>query len=117
MPVKFSKRQKANLAIKPKDEVTAPEAVATLKKFKGPKFDQTVNICMHLGVDPAQADQALRGSVSLPKGIGVSKRVIAFCKDDAAKAAREAGAIEAGAEELVAKIEGGWMEFDVAVAT
>lgn len=117
MPAKLSKRHRANLALKPANAVLPAEAVAVLKKFQGPKFDQTVNIVMHLGVDPAQADQALRGSVSLPRGIGVSKRVIAFCRDDVAKAAKAAGAIEAGAEDLVAKIEGGWMEFDVAVAT
>ena len=117
MPVKFSKRQKANLAIKPTDEVTAPEAVATLKKFKGPKFDQTVNVVMHLGINPDQADQAIRGSVSLPNGIGVKKRVIAFCREDNIKPAKEAGAVEAGGDDLVAKIEGGWMDFDVAVAT
>jgi large subunit ribosomal protein L1 len=72
---------------------------------------------MHLGIDPAQADQAIRGSVSLPKGIGVSKRVIAFCREDVVKAAKAAGAVEAGADDLVAKIEGGWMDFDVAVAS
>ena len=91
--------------------------MAALKKFKAPKFDQTVNVVMHLGIDPAQADQAIRGAVALPKGIGVTKRVIAFCREDVAKQAREAGAVEAGGEDLVAKIEGGWMDFDVAVAS
>ena len=75
----IGKRHKANLTLKANDALPAPEAVALLKKFKGPKFDQTVNICMHLGLDPAQAEQALRGSISLPKGIGKTKRVIAFC--------------------------------------
>ena len=81
------------------------------------RFDQTVNVVVHLGIDPTQADQAIRGSVSMPRGIGVSKKVIAFCKEDVAKLAKAAGAVEAGAEELVAKIEGGWMDFDVAVAS
>ena len=92
-------------------------AVARLKQFKPAKFDQTINICLHLGIDPKAADQAIRGSVSLPNGIGKSKRVIAFCKDDIAKLAKEAGAIEAGGEDLVAKCAEGWAEFDVAIAS
>ncbi|MEX2217122.1 MAG: 50S ribosomal protein L1 [Phycisphaerales bacterium] len=113
----MSKRQRANLEAAPKTEVPAPEAVSALKKFKAPKFDQTVNVVMHLGIDPAQADQAMRGSISLPNGIGKSKRVIAFCQSDVAPKAMEAGAIKAGGEELVAEIEKGWMDFDVAVAS
>lgn len=84
------------------------------RKRKG--FDQTVELCMHLGIDPKQADQMLRGSMSLPKGIGKTKRVIAFCDDDKAAEAKAAGAVEAGADELVDKITKGWMDFDVAVA-
>jgi large subunit ribosomal protein L1 len=112
-----SKRHRANLEIAPKDACTAQEAVAAIKKFKTVKFDQTVNICMHLGIDVKQADQALRGSVSLPKGIGKSKRVIAFCQSDVAPKALAAGAVKAGAEELVQEIEKGWMDFDVAIAS
>ncbi|HYE03010.1 MAG TPA: 50S ribosomal protein L1 [Phycisphaerales bacterium] len=115
--MKLSKRARANAELKPVDPLPPAEAVAALKKFKAPKFDQTVNVVMHLGIDPAQADQAIRGAVALPKGIGVTKRVIAFCREDVAKQAREAGAVEAGGEDLVAKIEGGWMDFDVAVAS
>src|SRR5690349_13753883 len=96
-----SKRHRANHEAMPKSEVTAPEAVAALKKFKGPKFDQTVNVVMHLGIDVKQADQALRGSISLPKGIGKSKRVVAFCQSDKVQAALAAGAVKAGGEELV----------------
>jgi ribosomal protein L1 len=66
--------------------------VAALKKFKGPKFDQTINVCMFLGVDPKQADQNLRGSVALPKGIGKTKRVVAFCQSDVSPKAMAAGA-------------------------
>ena len=102
-----SKRHRANLGLMPKGEVTAPEAVATLKKFKGPKFDQTINVVMHLGIDPAQADQAMRGSISLPKGIGKSKRVIAFCQSDKVADAMAAGAVKAGGEDLVQEIEKG----------
>ncbi len=117
MAVHISKRRKANEALKLNSAVTPAEAIAAVKKFKQTKFDQTVNVVMHLGINPDQADQAIRGSVSLPNGIGKKKRVVAFCREDNIKAAREAGAVEAGGDDLVAKIEGGWMEFDVAVAT
>ncbi|MDX2016002.1 MAG: 50S ribosomal protein L1 [Planctomycetota bacterium] len=117
MPAYLSKRSKANAALKPKDPMEAPAAIAALKKFKGPKFDQTINICMHLGVDPNQADQALRGAVSLPKGIGSTKKVVAFCPSDKVQEALAAGAIKAGGDDLVAEIEKGFMDFDVAIAT
>jgi large subunit ribosomal protein L1 len=97
--------------------VAPAEAIAALRKFKAPKFDQTINIVFHLGIDPKAADQALRGSIALPHGIGKSARVVAFCGSDKVAAAKAAGAVEAGADELVAKIEGGWMDFDVAVAS
>lgn len=84
------------------------------KKRKG--FDQTVEIVMHLGIDPRQADQMLRGAISLPKGLGKSRRVIAFCEGALAEQAKEAGAVEAGAEELIKKVADGWLDFDVAVA-
>ena len=100
-----------------KSPVAPADAVAALRKFKAPKFDQTINIVFHLGIDPKAADQALRGSIALPHGIGKSARVVAFCGPDKVAAAKAAGAIEAGADELVAKIEGGWMDFDVAVAS
>jgi large subunit ribosomal protein L1 len=114
---RISKRAKANAALKPKQAMSAGEAVSTLKKFKAPKFDQTVDVCIHLGVDTKQADQNLRGSVSLPNGIGKAKRVVAFCTSDVVPKAMAAGAIKAGGEELVAEIEKGWMDFDVAVAS
>jgi large subunit ribosomal protein L1 len=97
--------------------VAPAEAIAALRKFKATKFDQTINVVFHLGIDPKAADQALRGSIALPHGIGKSARVVAFCGSDKVAAARAAGAVEAGADELVAKIEGGWMDFDVAVAS
>ena len=113
----LSKRRKANLASAISNPVSPAEAVAALRKFKTPKFDQTVNVVMHLGIDPKQADQALRGSIGLPHGTGKTARVICFCNSDKSAAAKAAGAVEAGAEDLVAKIEGGWMDFDVAVAS
>jgi large subunit ribosomal protein L1 len=116
---KPSKRSAANAQIGCKHEGVQPipEAIKALKSFKGPRFDQSVEVCVHLGIDPRQADQQLRGSISMPKGIGKTARVVCFCSEDAAKEAKAAGAVEAGAEELIKKIEGGWMEFDVAVAS
>ncbi|RPG18422.1 MAG: 50S ribosomal protein L1 [Phycisphaera sp. TMED9] len=114
---KFTKRQKANLELVPESPVSPEEAVKVLKSFKAMNFDQSINVVANLGIDPKQADQALRGSISMPKGIGRSARVIAFCNSDKAPAALEAGAAEAGGEELVAKVAGGWTEFDVAIAS
>lgn len=110
------KRYRADAEKVTQDPVPLVEAVNRIKAFKKTKFDQSVEICLHLGIDAKQADQAIRGSLSLPHGIGKSKRVIAFCPDDKVAAAKEAGAIKAGGEELVKEIEGGWMDFDVAVA-
>lgn len=117
MPARMTKRDKANHGLRVEGAVEAPAAIAALKKFKAPKFDQTVNVCMHLNLDTKQADQNLRGALSLPKGIGKSKRVVAFCGSDVTAKALEAGAVKAGGEELVAEIEKGWMDFDVAVAS
>jgi large subunit ribosomal protein L1 len=94
--------------------------IKSTKSFKGARkrkgFDQTIELVMHLGIDPKQADQMIRGSVSLPKGIGASKKVIAFCPDDMVDLAKGAGAIEAGADELIKKVSDGWSDFDVAIA-
>jgi large subunit ribosomal protein L1 len=114
---KLAKRRKHNEAIAPKTTLPVRDAISTVKKFKAPKFDQSLNIVMHLSLDVKQADQALRGSVALPNGIGKSKRVVAFCAEDKAPAALEAGAVKAGGADLVEEIEKGWMDFDVAVAT
>ena len=92
-------------------------AVDKVKSFKAAKFDQSVELCIHLGIDAKQADQLVRGSVSLPHGIGKAKRVVAFCPPEKIDEAKSAGAMEAGGEDLVKKVEGGWMDFDVAVAT
>ncbi len=114
---KMSKRTRENEKLIPTTALEPAEAMAALKKFKAPKFDQTVEVVMHLGVDVKQADQMLRGSVSLPKGIGKSKRVIAFCSDDMKQKALDAGAIKAGGESLMQEVEGGFFDFDVAVAS
>lgn len=111
------KRHRHNAAIAPATPVDMPTAIATLRKFKHTKFDQSVNVVVSLGIDPKASDQALRGSISMPHGIGKSARVICFCPADKAAAAKAAGAVEVGGEELVSKVEGGWMDFDVAVAS
>ncbi len=94
--------------------VTAERDYKGAKKRKS--VDQTIELVVHLGIDPKQADQNLRGSLTLPKGIGKTKKVIAFCEDDDVAKAKAAGAIEAGVAELVDKISKGWTDFDVAVA-
>lgn len=116
-PRAIGRRQWENLQKADPSPRSPAGAIAELKKFKGPKFDQTVEVCMHLGIDPKQADQAIRGSVALPKGIGQTKRVVAFCQEGDVQAALDAGATKAGGENLVAEIEKGWMDFDVAIAT
>lgn len=115
----MTKRSKANREIAEKfnGPQPIPEAVKAIKSFKSPKFDQTIDVVVNLGIDPKQADQQLRGSISMPKGVGKTARVVCFCATDKVAAAKAAGAIEAGAEELVEKITGGWLEFDVAVAS
>ena len=94
--------------------------VKAKKSYKGAKarkgFDQTVEVVLHLGIDPKQADQMIRGAVSLPKGIGKTKKVIAFCPDDMVEAAKAAGAVEAGADDLIKKVSEGGTDFAVAVA-
>jgi len=93
------------------------EAVAALKQFGGTKFDQTVDIVVRLGVDAAQADQIVRGSIVLPHGIGKQLRVVVFAKGAQAEVAKAAGADEVGEEELAKKIMDGWMEFDACIAS
>jgi large subunit ribosomal protein L1 len=112
-----SKRYKKHAQIVSKAPLSLPEAVKEVKSFGTTKFDQSVEIVVQLGIDPKQADQLVRGAVSLPYGIGKSKKVVAFCEDSDVEAARQAGAIEAGCDELIEKIKGGWADFDVAVAS
>lgn len=112
-----SKRVRANQGSLVTVSQTPAQAIQLLRKFKATKFDQTINIVVHLGIDPKAADQALRGAISFPKGVGKSARVVCFCNSDKAAAAKAAGAVEVGADDLVAKIEAGWLDFDVAVAS
>ncbi|MFA5792315.1 MAG: 50S ribosomal protein L1 [Candidatus Gracilibacteria bacterium] len=93
------------------------EAVSLLKSTVQTKFDSSVEIHINLGIDTAQAEQQLRATVSLPHGTGKKVRVVAFVSEDRVKEAKDAGAIEAGSDELIEKIEKGWLDFDTAVAT
>ncbi len=92
------------------------EAMALIKEVNTAKFDASVDLHIRLGIDPRKADQALRGTVTLPHGTGKVKRVLVFCTDDKVEEALAAGADYAGLDELVDKIAGGWFEFDVAIA-
>jgi len=111
------KRYRKELEQVGKEPVSLAEAVEKIKSFKTVKFDQTVECVVHLGIDTKIADQLIRGSISLPHGIGKKKKVIAFCDDSEAEAAKKAGAIEAGCDDLIKKITDGWMDFDVAIAS
>ena len=96
---------------------TADEAVALVKKTATAKFDETIEFQIRLGVDPKYADQQVRGAMVLPHGIGKTKRVLVFAVGEKAQEAQAAGADFVGSDDLVAKIQGGWFDFDVAVAT
>ncbi len=98
-------------------EYELKEAISVLKTFDKTKFDETVEIVMKLGIDPKRSDQLVRGSFSLPKGIGKELRVIVFASGDKAKLAKKAGAIEVNGDDLIKKIEDGWLGFDVAIST
>ncbi|HHT9114570.1 MAG TPA: 50S ribosomal protein L1 [Candidatus Wunengus sp. YC63] len=93
------------------------EAVKLLKLLKPAKFNESVEVAMKLGIDPKQSDQLIRGSISLPRGIGKSLKVIVFATGEKAALAKKSGADEVGAEDLVKKVEGGWADFDVAIST
>jgi large subunit ribosomal protein L1 len=95
----------------------ASEALHLLKEMPATKFDETVELNIRLGVDPRKADQMVRGAVALPKGTGKSVRVVVFAKGEKAAAAKEAGADEIGDDDLAERIQGGWLDFDAAVAT
>jgi len=116
--IKRSKRYKKAAEKAVTAPVAVDAAVTAVKAFPATKFDQSVELIFSLGIDPKQADQMIRGSVSLPHGIGKSKRVIAFCPPHLVDAAKAAGAVEAGGQELVTKIEKeNFTDFDVAIAT
>jgi large subunit ribosomal protein L1 len=112
------KRIKAQLEKFDRDAYHGPgDALRIIKDTADAKFDETIELNLRLGVDPKKADQQLRGTVGLPSGSGKSVRVLAFAQGDKAKAAEAAGADFVGGEDLAEKIQGGWLEFDVAIAS
>jgi large subunit ribosomal protein L1 len=118
MATNRSKRYRAAAEIVDRSKnYNLPDAVSTLKKFPPTKFDQTVTVSFRLGVDPKQSDQMVRGTCPLPHGSGKQVRVLVFAEGDAATAAKNAGAEYVGFKDLIAKVQGGFSDFDVAVAT
>jgi large subunit ribosomal protein L1 len=115
---KHGKKYREAAAQVDKSRLYSPqEAVDLLKKISYSAFDGTVEVHMRLGVDPRHADQMVRGTAVLPHGTGRTVRVLVFAQGDKAREAEEAGAEYIGAQELIQRIEGGWLDFDVAVAT
>jgi large subunit ribosomal protein L1 len=115
---KQSKRYRAlREKVKTNGPMPLPEAVRLLKTFNTTKFNQTVEVSTHLGIDPKQTDQNVRGSVALPHGIGKTVRVAVFAQGENAEKARAAGADIVGADDLAQLVKGGTMDFDVALAT
>jgi large subunit ribosomal protein L1 len=112
-----SKRYKKEAEQVAEGPVSLDQGIDKIKSFKGVKFDQSVECVLLLGIDPKQTDQLIRGSLSLPHGVGKRKKVIAFCEESQVEAAKQAGAIEAGVDELVKKVMDGWADFDVAIAS
>src|SRR6202049_1845573 len=107
----------ARAQVAPDRTYTIEDAIPLVQRVKFAKFDETVELSLRLGVDPKHADQMVRGTVVLPFGLGRTKRVRAIAGAEKQKEAQEAGADVVGGEELVEKIQGGWMDFDAVVAT
>ena len=115
---KQSKRFQAASKLADKTRVyTLKDAVAVLKSFPKTKFDESVEVAFHLRVDTKKSDHMIRGTVVLPHGTGKKVRIAVFCRGEAEKEAKEAGADIIGAQELIDKVAGGWMDFDCVVAT
>ncbi|MBK7429023.1 MAG: 50S ribosomal protein L1 [Saprospiraceae bacterium] len=111
------KRAAVNAKVDPDKLYSLGEAMSMVKEVNVAKFDSSVDIHVRLGVDPRKADQALRGTVSLPHGTGKTKRVLVLCTPDKEAEAKEAGADFVGLDEFITKIQGGWTDIDVIVAT
>jgi large subunit ribosomal protein L1 len=111
------KKYKAVKAKAPSGPVELDKAIEFIKANPSAKFDETVELSLRLGVDPTKSDQTIRGTVALPHGVGKKIRVLVFAEGPAADAARAAGADIVGGAELIEKVKGGWLDFDVAVAT
>ncbi|MFL5455601.1 MAG: 50S ribosomal protein L1, partial [Myxococcales bacterium] len=117
MPKPGKKYLEAKKLIDSEKRYSVDEACALVGQTAKKKFDETVDVAIRLGVDPKHADQMVRGAVVLPHGIGKTVRIAVFAKGDKAREAQEAGADTVGAEDLAAKVQEGWLDFDVAIAT
>lgn len=117
MPKRGRRYQEAAKLIDPEQNYSAEEAVDLVKKSSYAKFDATIEAHLRMGLDPRKADQQIRGTVQLPNGTGRQVRVLVFAEGEDEKTARDAGADYAGSDDMVEKIQGGWFEFDVTVAT
>ena len=117
MPTHGKKYLESRKKVNREAKYSLDEALDLLKGCATAKFDETIEVAMRLGVDPKYPDQQVRGSVVLPHGTGKSVRVVVFAKGEKAKEAQEAGADFVGSDDLVAKVQGGWLDFDKAVAT
>ena len=113
----MGKKYEASAKLVDKPSYTLPDAMPLVKKAGFAKFDETIEVAIRLGVDPKHADQMVRGTVVLPHGLGKTKRVIVIASGDKVREGREAGADEVGGDDLVQKIQGGWMEFDAVIST
>jgi large subunit ribosomal protein L1 len=114
----LTKRRKSVFSkVDPRRMYELPEAVALVKSTASVKFDETVDLAVRLGIDPKKADQIVRGTISLPHGIGKQKRILVFAQGDKAREAEAAGADFVGANDLVEKVAAGWLDFDLALAT
>ena len=111
------KRKEVNAKVDPKKAYSLKEASTLVKEINTTKFDSSVDLHIRLGVDPKKADQAVRGTVSLPHGTGKTKKVLVLCTPDKEQSAKDAGADFVGLDEFIAKIEGGWTDIDVIIAT
>lgn len=117
MPKHGKKYETAAKEIDPAALLEPHDAVSLVKKVAPAKFDETVEVAVRLGVDPRHADQQVRGAVVLPHGTGKTSKVLVFAKGEKHKEAENAGADFVGAEDMIEKIQGGWLDFDVAIAT
>src|ERR671920_58810 len=117
MPKQGKRYRAAFEKVEPGRKYTLDEGVAKVKEISFAKFDETVELTMTLGVDPRKADQMVRGTVVLPHGLGKTKRVVVIASPEKMQEAKDAGADEVGGDDIVARIKGGWLDFDALIAT
>lgn len=117
MPKRSKRFEQAATRVDRDKQYEVVEAIELIQSLPAAKFDETVDVVVKLGVDPRKSDQLVRGAVSLPKGLGKDVKVVVFAEGDKAEAAKAAGAAEVGSDELADKIAGGWLDFDVVIAS